>query len=72
MGDIEEYLNGLSVGLGGDLGFGESAGFEVSCGLDKEKGITALGSSKSPLKYGAGAGFWLGIPMCDTTILVCN
>jgi len=71
MGDIEEYLSGPSVGLAGDLGAVKSAGFELSCGLDKEKGITALGSSKSPLKYGAGGGFWLGIPMCYTT-MVCD
>jgi RHS repeat-associated protein len=72
MGEIDEYLSGWSVGLGGDLGAGKSAGFEVSCGLDKEKGITALGSSKSPLKFGAGGGAWLGIPVCYTTILWCN
>jgi RHS repeat-associated protein len=71
MGEIEEYLAGWSVGIAGDLGFGESAGFEASCGIDKDKGITALGSSKSPLKYGIGGGFWLGIPICNTTILKC-
>jgi len=72
MGYIEKYLSGPSVGLGGDLGFGKSGGFELSCGFDKEKGITALGSSKSPAKAGIGWGFWLGIPMCNTTILRCD
>jgi RHS repeat-associated protein len=71
MGKIEEYLAGWSIGIGGDLGFVKSTGLEASCGIDPEKGITSLGSSKSPVKYGVGGGFWLGIPICYTTILTC-
>ena len=71
MKEIEQALAGWSISLAGDLGFIKSLGFEGSCGFD-ENGITSLGSSKSPFKYGAGSGFWLGIPMCYTTILSCN
>jgi len=68
MGDIESYLGGLSVGLGGDLAVIQSVGFEGSCGID-ENGITSLGSSKSFLK--GGFGFWFGITLCNATIVEC-
>ena len=70
MGDIESHLAGISIGLGGDIGFGTSLGFEASCGVD-ENGITSLGSSKSLAKGGFGYGFWLGITLCNSTIVEC-
>ena len=71
MKDIEQSLAGLSIGVAGEFALsGIGGGFDLSCGIDKE-GITSIGSSKAPVKASAGGGAWIGIPMCQTKILMC-
>ena len=56
-------LRGLSVGLGGDVGWGPSAGGQVLVGVGSE-GITSGGVARGI--YGGGSGLSFGIDICWT------
>lgn len=61
-----ESLGGLSVGVGGDVGFGPSAGGQVSVGVNADGTLSSGGAAKG--KGGGGFGLGAGVDICYTKV----
>ena len=57
--------DGLSVGVGGDLGYGPSIGGQLTVGVSPD-GVNSVGGSKGIA--GGGGGFSVGIDFCHTKL----
>ena len=69
--NIENSLCGPAMGIGGDLAFGSSIGFEGNAGFD-EDGITSIGTAKGPARSGVGIGLMIGVDICYTAAVWCS